>query len=121
MVSYHVCQAESSFSCCLVHDLVKEMATVTITLGAGGLPGAPNGWTVAVHTLNSQPVFSSDTGDIESVQFTALPNGNTRLQVRAMDANDDIRLDLQLSAQDVTGTAVAKGLGKGGAPPGAAV
>ena len=94
------------------------MATVTITLGAGGVP---NGWTVYVSTRDTQPTFSSCTGDIESVQFTALPNGDVRLQVRAMDVNDDIRLDLQLNPQHVTGTAVAKGLGKGGVPPGAAI
>ena len=46
------------------------MATVTITLGAGGVP---DGWTVSVSTRDTQPTFSSGTGDIESVQFTALP------------------------------------------------
>ena len=104
------------------------MAIVDITLGAAGVPNAISiGWTVAVNTQNAQPIFSSGTGDIESVQFTALPNGDVRLQVRALDVTDDIRLDLQLNSQDVTGTAVAKGLSKGGGgggggvPPGAAV
>ena len=98
------------------------MATVTITLGAGGVP---NGWTVFVSTRDTQPTFSSGTGDIESLQFTALPHGDVLLHVRALYVTDDIRLDLALNGQSVTGTAVAKGLGKGGgggeggAPPGA--